>query len=157
MLEALLAYALLTGLVRALRLRHGWAVVGACTAAYLLIADTLCALAARGPGNVFGLFGNVFIGPGASPLRALGAMPLPLLFVQHPLIVRGVRIIVGSLIAWTCFRESSRLNPLVQRAYALDGLAMPFAGAAIVDALATVVLLWAWMMIGDDAVLVPRG
>jgi hypothetical protein len=157
MLELLFACALVTGFVRAVRLRHGWAIAGACAVAYLLIADELCVFAVRGNGTVFGLFASVFIGPGASPQRALGAVPFPRLLIQHPLLVRVVRSVVCGLVAWICFRQSSRLNPLVQRAYALDGLAMPFAGAGILDALATVVLLWAWAMMGDDAVLVPRG
>jgi hypothetical protein len=81
---------------------------------------------------------------------------LPTLLIEHSLLVRPLRSLVCWLVAWTCFRESNQLNPLLPRAYALDGLAMAFVGAGIVDALATVVLLWAWAMIGDDAVLVPR-
>jgi hypothetical protein len=154
-LELLFAFALVIGLVRAVRLRHGWAIAGGCLVAYLSIADTLCVFAARGNGGVFGFFGNVFLGPGASPLRAFGALPWPRLLVVYPLLVRALRSVTCGSVAAICFRQSSKLNPLLPRAYALDALAFPFLGAGIVDALAAVILLWAWMMLGEDAILVP--
>ena len=123
---------------------------------YLLIADVLSALVSGAQGGVFGFFGAAFIGPGASPLRAASALPLPRVFIAHPLLTRGLRCCVCWLVSWTCLRQSSQLNPLLKRAYALDDIATAFAGSGVVDALAAVVLLWAWLMIGDDAAWVPH-
>ncbi|HKP62908.1 MAG TPA: hypothetical protein VJV78_39505 [Polyangiales bacterium] len=155
MLEFLITCALASGIARALRLRHGWALLGGCAVAYLLLGDTLAAFAARGQGSIFGLFGSVFIGPGASPLRGTGPLPWPRFLTQYPLLVRALRSSLCGIVAWICLRQSNRLNPLLPRAYALDAVGMPFAGAAVVDALIAVILFWAWVMIGEDAVLVP--
>ena len=82
----------------------------------------------------------------AQPDRAPGLLPLPSLALSNPLSLRATRIALGSLAAWHCLRESSRLNPLLPRAYTLDAIAMPFAGAAVVDTIEGVLLLWAFAM-----------
>lgn len=63
--------------------------------------------------------------------------------MQHPLLLRTTRASLCAAASFVCLRQSAQLNPLLPRAYALDGVAMPFAGAAIVDAIEGVVLLWA--------------
>jgi hypothetical protein len=157
MLEMFLAFVLIAGCVRAVGLRHTWALVGGGTVLYLLVADVLCSIGSGAQGGVFGFFGEAFVGLGASPFRSVGALPMPRVFIAHPLFTRALRCVICWLVAWICLRQSSRLNPLLPRAYALDDVASAFVGAGIVDAIAAVVLLWAWLMIGDDAAWLPRG
>jgi hypothetical protein len=156
MLEMFFAFVLIVGCGRAVRLRHTWAMLGAGAVLYLLIADVLCSIGSGAQGGVFGFFGAVFIGPGASPLRTAGALPVPCVLIAHPLFTRALRCVVCWLVAWICLRQSSRLNPLLPRAYALDDVASAFVGAGVVDAVAAVVLLWAQLMMGDDAAWLPR-
>jgi hypothetical protein len=70
-------------------------------------------------------------------------LPLPAFALSYPLTVRAIRIALSTFAAWRCLRESAPLNPLLERAYALDGIAFAFTGAAVVDALEGVLLLWA--------------
>lgn len=88
----------------------------------------------------------MFLGPLALPERAAAIPPLPSFALDHPLGVRITRIMLGTIAAAACLRESSRLNPLLPRAYTLDGIAMPFVGAAVVDSIECVLLMWAFAM-----------
>lgn len=152
-LESLFVLALAAGGLRAFRLRHRGALAGVAVVTYLLLADLLAVFSVqlRGVGGVFAVFANTFLGPASMPLRAPGPLPLPQLFLAHPLLVRAARCGVCWLVASCCFRESNQLNPLVQRAYALDSLAMPFVGAGVVDAAEGVLLLWAQLLLRADS------
>lgn len=152
MLELLLCFALATGVYRAHRARHRWVALGGWLAVYLLLADTWSALAAvsHGPQPYHLVFVYMFLGPGAGPLREAAVLPLPPLLLVLPLVLRGLRALCTATCAWVCLRESSKLNPLLPRAYALDGIAMPFAGASVIDAVESVLLLWAVLMTGSD-------
>jgi hypothetical protein len=144
MLELLLCFAVATGIERARRARHRVALLGGGVVAYLIVADTLCAVAGnRGDQQIFSLFNYLFIGPGAAALRSDAALPLPSIALDHPWLVRVTRSLLCGGISWHVLRESSRLNPLLPRAYALDALAMPFVGAAIIDAVELIVLVFA--------------
>jgi hypothetical protein len=57
----------------------------------------------------------------------------------------------GAARAGDRLRRPTVRNPLLPRAYALDGIAMAFAGAAVVDALEGVLLLCAWALTANDA------
>lgn len=144
MLEVLLWLAVIVALRRAVRARHTIAIVCAVLLTYLLLADTLSSWAMpRATHQAFDLFGYMFLGPLAAQDRAASVLPLPALALAQPLIVRGVRIALSAFAAWRCLRESSALNPLLPRAYALDGIAFAFTGASVVDAVEAVLLLWA--------------
>lgn len=144
MLEFLLWLAVLVSLGRAIRARHRTAIVSAVLLTYLLLADTLASWAMpRANHHAFDLFGYMFLGPLSARDRAASVLPLPALALAQPLIVRAVRIALSAFGAWYCLRESSALNPLLPRAYVLDGIAFGFTGAAVVDALEAVLLLWA--------------
>jgi hypothetical protein len=154
-LEALQLLAFASGASRAVRLRHAVAIAGAALVGYLIAADLLGAFAVRQPGNPFSPFVSMMLGPCAWPLRTSAALPLPALLIQQPLALRTARALVCSLITVLCLKQSNAQNPLLPRAAALDAIALPFAGVAVVDALETIILLWAWLMIGEDGVLVP--
>ena len=98
MLELLLCFALATGIERARRGRHRVALLGGAVVAYLIVADTLCAVAGnRGDQQIFSLFNYLFIGPGAAPLRSDAALPLPTVALDHPWLVRVTRsLLCGS-------------------------------------------------------------
>jgi hypothetical protein len=146
-LELLLAAALLIGLVRAGRARHRWALVCGAVAFYLLAADTLSVVAASGaPRSVYSLFNDLFLGPGSSLDRAPAWLPLPALLVRYPLVLRALRIVLCAAASWRCSSESSQLNPLLPRAYALDGVALPFAGAAVLDTVEGIVVIFALLL-----------
>jgi len=146
-LELLLLAALLLGLARAARAQHRWALVCGAAALYLLIADTLAVLAARdGPRPLYSLFTDLFLGPGSSLERTAALLPLPGLLVRYPLLLRAVRIALSSAASWRCLSESSRLNPLLPRAYQLDGVALPLAGAAVLDSAEGILLVFALLL-----------
>jgi hypothetical protein len=148
MFELLLCFALGVGLTRAGKARHLWSLSGGLAAVYLVVADTLGVLAARGgPRPLFSLFNELFLGPGSTALRAPGALPLPDLLLEHPLIVRGLRVALCAIVAWRCLHESSALNPLLPRARALDAIGMCFVGAAVIDAAETVLLVFAMQLV----------
>jgi hypothetical protein len=147
MLELLLWLAVIVALRRATRARHLHAAVCGALLGYLLLADTLSSWAVSRPHNqLFDFFGYVFLGPLSARDRAASLLPLPALGLSYPLAVRAVRIATSSFAAWRCLRESALLNPLLPRAYALDGIAFAFTGAAVVDALEGVLLLWALVL-----------
>lgn len=151
MLELGLFATLVLALVRALRMRHRWALIGGSAALYLLLADTLCVIAARDvPRAIYSVFNELFLGPGTSAARAPGLLPLPALLIAQPLWLRGARIALCAAGSWRCLHESSQLNPLLPRAYALDAIGLPLAGAAVLDALATIVLLFALHMTANS-------
>lgn len=144
MLEFLLWLAVLVSLRRALRARHRTAIVCAVLLTYLLLADTLASWAMPRPNHqAFELFGYLFLGPLSARDRAASVLPLPALVLAQPLLLRAFRIALSAFAAWHCLRESSALNPLLPRAYTLDGIAFGFTGAAVVDAIEAVLLLWA--------------
>jgi hypothetical protein len=140
-LELLLLVVLLTGMMRAGHAGHGWALIGGAAVLYLLLADTLSVAAVDSVVHApLAAFNDVFIGPGTAAQRAPGALPLPALLLRHPLWLRGLRSLLSGAVATRCMQESAKLNPLVPRSYELDGIAMPFAGAGIIDALEGLVL-----------------
>lgn len=142
MLEALFCGALATGVVRATRARVRLALVAGAIVSYLWLADTLAVFATRTePAHPLLVIIVLFLGPGAAPTRIAGSLPLPTVLFDWPLVLRALRVALCGLAAQQCFRHASRLNPLLPRAYALDGVALPFAGAAVADALALVLLL----------------
>ena len=144
MLELLLLAALLQGLIRAARARHRWALGTGGAALYLLLADTLAVVAASAqPQPVYAVFNLFLLGPGSSAVREPGLLPVPGLLLQHPLALRGLRIALCAAGSWRCLDQSSRLNPLLPRAYQLDDIALPLAGAAVLDTLEAVVLIFA--------------
>lgn len=59
-------------------------------------------------------------------------------------------------LGFAMLRESSQLNPLLPRAYALDGVALPFIAVGVLDALEGVLVIFAWLLLGDDAANIPR-
>lgn len=130
------------GLVRGLLARLGWAVVGGLLVLYLLTADTLNVLAASFAGlRPLQLVVFMFLGVGTWHRRGHGPLPLPDVFVQDPLTLKVARGATAALIAWRYLRASSRLDPLVGRAYTTESVAMPFVAAAIIDAVELVLLL----------------
>jgi hypothetical protein len=145
-LDLLLCVAVATGLWRAVRARHRYAVICGVVLGYVLLADLLAALAVSKPHQIFDLFSVMFLGPLSAPERAVSLVPFPALAIHYPLAVRATRIVLSSLAAWRCLRESSQLNPLLPRAYVLDAIAMPFAGAGVLDVLEGVLLLWAFAL-----------
>jgi hypothetical protein len=145
-LELLLWLAVATGMWRAARARHWHAVFCGALLGYLLIADLVASLAVSQPHHIFDLFSYMFLGPLSARERVASFLPLPALAIDHPLVLRATRVALSTLASWRCLRESSQLNPLLPRAYTLDGIAMPFAGAAVVDAIEGVLLLWAFAM-----------
>jgi hypothetical protein len=145
-LEFLLCLAAVTAISRAVRARHAHAIICGVLVGYLLLADLFAAWAVSGPHQLFDLFSYLFLGPLSARERAAGVLPLPALALHHPLGVRATRIALSSFACWRCLHESSQLNPLLPRAYALDAIAMPFAGAAVVDMIETILLLWAFAM-----------
>jgi hypothetical protein len=150
-LELLLLFALLLALVRALRARHRWAVTCGAVALYLLVADTLGVVAASGgPRSMYSLFNDLFLGPGSSLERAAALLPLPVWLVRYPLLLRALRVALCSAASWRCLSEASQLNPLLPRAYQLDGVALPFAGAAVLDCVETIVLVFALLLAARD-------
>jgi len=156
MLEALQLFAFVVAIRRALALGGRIALFVAGIVAYLLLADLLCMLAAPAEGNVFGLFRNVFLGLTAAPLRAASVLPLPAPLIAQPLWTRALRSGLCWAVGIACLRESAKLNPLVPRAYALDGVALPFIAVGLIDALEAVLLIFAWLLLGDDAQHIPR-
>jgi hypothetical protein len=62
------------------------------------------------------------------------------MLLAEPLAVRIVRVGCCGVVAWVCFYRSAQLNPLLPRAYALDAVALPFAGAAVADTLVSVLV-----------------
>jgi hypothetical protein len=156
MLEALQLFAFVVAVWRARVLGSRIAVFVAGIVAYLLLADLLCMLAAPAEGNVFALFRNVFLGPTAAPLRAASVLPLPASLISHPLWIRALRASLCWAVGFACLRESAALNPLMPRAYALDGVAMPFIAVGLIDALEAVLLILAWLLLGDDVAYIPR-
>jgi hypothetical protein len=108
MLELLLCFALATALERARRARHRVALFGGAVVAYLLVADTLSAIAgSRGDQQVFSLFNYLFIGPGVAPIRSPAALPLPAFTLDQPWLVRVARVLVCSATSWMVLRESA--------------------------------------------------
>jgi hypothetical protein len=151
MFELLLCFALAVALVRAGRARHAWSLGLGSAVVYLVLADTLAAFAGNpGPQQVFALFNYFFLGPGSASVRAPAVLPLPALLVAQPLLLRGLRCALSGVAAWRCFGEASELNPLVPRARALDGIALSFAGAAVVDAAEAVVLIFALLLLRNS-------
>jgi hypothetical protein len=144
MLEALLAFALSTGTARAFRVRLTWAVLGGLLALYLVVADALNVVAAPEPLSPFFLFSFMFLGPSMSPYRAAGVLPVPSLCVEQPVVLRLARLGLCATLAWLYLQRSSKLNPLLPRAYALDAAALPFAGAAVLDTLELTIQIAAW-------------
>jgi hypothetical protein len=148
-LELLLLVVLLTGLMRAGHAGHAWAVLGGAAALYLLLADTLSVVAVDSAARpLLSAFNDIFIGPGTAASRAPGALPLPALLLGHPLWLRGLRSLLSATVAGRCLHESGKLNPLMPRSYELDGIAMPFAGAGVIDAAEAVVLFLALKVLG---------
>ena len=144
MLELLLCFALATGITRAQRAGHRWALVGGTLVAYLLFADTLSALAGmHDDHSAYSFFNYLFLGPGVAPSRSPAALPLPHVLLEHPLLTRGLRVLACAAVTRQCLRESAALNPLLPRAYELDGIAMPFAGAGVIDTLEAILLVFA--------------
>ncbi|HTU62955.1 MAG TPA: hypothetical protein VMF89_31055 [Polyangiales bacterium] len=156
MLEALQWFAFVVAVRRARAIGSRAALIVAGIVGYLLLADLLCMLAAPPEGNVFALFRNVFLGPTASPLRAASLLPLPASLIAQPLWIRAIRAGLCWALGSVMLRESSRLNPLLPRAYALDGAALPFIAVGLLDALEAVIVLFAWLLLGEDAVNIPR-
>lgn len=146
MLEFTLGLAITIALWRAVSVRHWPATTSATLLGYLLLADVFAAGAVSKPHQVFDVFSYVFLGPLCAPERAASVLPLPALALRYPLGIRALRIALSWFASWRCLRESSRLNPLLPRAYALDGIAFPLAGAAILDAIEATLLLWAFAM-----------
>jgi hypothetical protein len=146
--ELLLWLAMIVALRRAVRARHGVGVICGVLLGYLLVADTLAAWSVpRAHNQLFDFFGYMFLGPLSARERSASVLPLPALGLGYPLTLRAVRIALSSFASWRCLRESAVLNPLLPRAYALDGIAMAFAGAAVVDAIEGVLLLWALALV----------
>lgn len=63
--------------------------------------------------------------------------------------MRATRIALSAFASWYCLNESAKLNPLLPRAYTLDGIAMPFAGAAVAEGIEAVLLLWAFALVAQ--------
>jgi hypothetical protein len=76
--------------------------------------------------------------------------------IAQPLWTRVLRASLFWAVGFACLRESAKLNPVVSRAYALDGVAMPFIAVGLIDALEAVLLIFAWLLLGDDAQHIPR-
>lgn len=131
-------------------------IVVAAAVGYLLLADVLCAWAAPAEGNVFALFRNVFLGPTSSPLRAASILPLPALLIEQPLLIRAIRASLCWIVGFACLHQSGKLNPLLARAYVLDGTALAFVGTGVIDAIEATILLFAWLLLGEDVVFIPR-
>ena len=98
------------------------------------------------PRPVYSVFNEFLLGPGSAAVRAPGLLPLPELLLQYPLALRGLRIALCTAASWRCLNESSQLNPLLPRAYALDDIALPFAGAGVLDTLEGIVLIFAMQL-----------
>lgn len=143
MLECLLFVAVATGVWRALRAGHGVSASFGVLVSYLLLADVCAAWAVSQSHHAFDVFSYAFLGPLTARERAATYLALPDLALEHPWALRAARIVLCASASWRCLRESARLNPLLPRAYALDGIALPFAGAAVVELLEGVVLVWA--------------
>jgi hypothetical protein len=155
-LEALQWVAFIVAVRRARALGSWAALTVSGIVAYLLLADLLGMLAAPAEGSVFGLFRNVFLGPTAAPLRAASALPLPGLFIAQPLWIRAMRATFCWALGCVFLHQSSQLNPLLPRAYALDGVALPFIGVGLFDALEGVIVVFAWLLLGADASDIPH-
>ena len=151
MLELLLCYAIAVGSWRATRARHGLALTCSLLLVYLITADLLAAWAVKGPHHVFDVFSYMFLGPMSLPYRAASLLPLPAAALSHPLGLRAARAVISAVASWSCLRESAQQNPLLPRAYTLDGIAMPFAGAAVIELIESVLLLWALTMAAHSA------
>lgn len=59
-------------------------------------------------------------------------------------------------LGYALLRQSAQLNPLLPRAYALDGVALPFIAVGLLDALEAVLIVFAWLLLGDSAVFIPH-
>lgn len=149
MLELLLWLALVVAMRRSIRARHKLAILCCTAVCYLLLADSLASLAVSKPHQLFDFFGYLFLGPLSAAERAASRLPLPAVALALPLTVRATRIALSTFASWKCLHESAPLNPLLPRAYALDAIAMAFAGAAVVDALEGVLLLWASLLAAE--------
>ncbi|MET0342116.1 MAG: hypothetical protein ABW252_14020 [Polyangiales bacterium] len=142
MLEGLLGLATSIGLMRGLLARLAWAILGGTLLLYLLAADTLNVLASRFDDlHPVHLFIFMFLGVGTWHRRGHGPLPLPDLFVHDPILLKVARGVTAALVAWRYLRASSKLNPLVGRAYTLESVAMPFVAAAVIDGIELVLLM----------------
>jgi hypothetical protein len=151
MLEAFVCVNLALGLLRAVRLRDGWCLLGGVTALYLLVADTLAVFPISGPLSILHPFAVMFFGPGILPHREAGLLQLPAMVFPEPLLLRALRIGVCAAVAWRCLHLSAKLNPLLARAYALDAVAVPFTAAGVLDTLTCIVVLMARHFASLDA------
>jgi hypothetical protein len=142
MLELLVCANLALGLMRAVRLHDRGTVLGGVAALYLLAADTLAVFPISGSLSWFHPFGVMFFGPGVLPYRQAGLL-IPGLLIEEPLLLRALRVGACAAVAWRCLHRSAKLNPLMPRAYALDAVAVPFTGAAVLDTLTGIVLVMA--------------
>jgi hypothetical protein len=76
--------------------------------------------------------------------------------IAQPLWIRAMRASLCWALGYAFLRQSAQLNPLLPRAYALDGVALPFIAVGLLDALEAVLIIFAWLLLGDSAAFIPH-
>jgi hypothetical protein len=150
MLELLLTFCLVVAIYRGYVAGRYFAVGCAAAALYLLVLDTANFAAASfvdlHPLHAF-IF--LFLGPGLWHHRGASCLVGGALFAAAPWLARAARLCICSAVAWRCSHKAARLGPLVLESETLGWLAEPFYGAAVCDALETLLFVLARTVAGD--------
>jgi hypothetical protein len=126
MLALGLAASLLVAFWRALRASHVPAIACVLATAYGYAMDGANAVAMRGRSeNAYEGFLFVFLGPSGSLGRDRGVLPTTRFFVDHPLGVHAILVLVAGCLVTLLLRQRGRIRPELPRARALDGIASP--------------------------------
>ncbi|MDD9947486.1 MAG: hypothetical protein OXU20_40980 [Myxococcales bacterium] len=150
MLELLTASTLTWGVFKAARTKTWGAFAAGALVAYLLAADIAGALATdRGDQYVFSFFNQLFLGPGAGPLRAAAALPLPSALQEQPLLARLFRVTICGLVAHRYLVLANGQHPLLAQSQAREATALRFAAVGILDAIEGVLLILAWALFAN--------